>query len=83
MHGAPYHGGIKVLPPGIAGGNDRILLSATCDILATGIDAPMAEESGYLCIQLLVAFIVALPSRLSVGGCVSIGHSSHLPMDWL
>jgi len=48
MHRAPYHGGIKVLPPGIAGGNDRILLSATCDVLAPSIDAPMAEESGYV-----------------------------------
>ena len=76
MHRAPYHGGIKVLAPWIAGGDDRILLSATCDVLATGIDAPMAEESGYLCIQLLVAFIVALPCRLSVGGSVSVGHTS-------
>ena len=57
MHRAPYHGGIKVLPPGIAGDNDRILLSATCDILATGIDAPMAEETGDLSVQLLKALI--------------------------
>ena len=48
MHRAPYHGGIKVLPPGIAGSDDRILLSATCDVLAPSIDAPMAEESGYV-----------------------------------
>ena len=39
-------------------------------------NAPMAEESGYLCIQLLVALIAALPNRLSVGGSVSVGHTS-------
>lgn len=48
MHRAPYHGGIKVLAPWIAGGNDRILLSATSDVLTTCIDAPMTEESGYV-----------------------------------
>ena len=43
-------------------------LTATCDILAARIDAPMAKETGYLCVQLLIALIAAIP--------ISIRHST-------
>ena len=76
MDGSPDHCGVEVHAPGIISSDDGVLLFATCDILATSIDAPMAEETSDLGIQLFEAFVAAVPRWDAVGGCIWIGHTS-------
>ena len=75
MDGSPDHRSVEVHAPGVVNSDDGVLLFATCDILATGIDAPMAEETGDLCIQLFEALVTAIPRRDAVGGNIWIWHT--------
>ena len=75
MDGSPHHRSVKVHAPGVVSCNDGVLLLATCDVLATGIDAPMAEETGDLSVQLLKALIAAVPRRGAVASNIWIWHT--------
>ena len=61
MDRSPNHCRVKVRTPGIIGSDNRILLFEACDVLTTGIDAPMTEETGDLCTQLFVTFVTLIP----------------------
>ena len=61
MYRSPDHRRVKTTTPRVIGSDDRILLFETSDVLTTGIDAPMAEETGHLCAQLLIALVAIVP----------------------
>ena len=58
MHRTIDHGGIEVGTPWIVGADDGILLLEARQVLAASIDAPVAEEAGYLGTHLLISLKV-------------------------
>ena len=61
MHRTIDHGGIIVGSPRIVGTDNGILLLEARQVLAASIDAPVAEEAGYLGTHLLVSLEVLVP----------------------
>ena len=76
MHGSPYHRGVEVRSPGVIFGDDGMILPSCRDVLATSIDAPMAEEAGHLRTHLLVALVSSVPCLFPIGSSVRVWHPS-------
>lgn len=76
MHGSPHHRCIEIRAPRVASVNNRVFLLTSRDVLTASIDAPVAEESCHLRIQLFITIIMIVPRWLAIGHCIGIWQST-------